>query len=187
MTRTARAPSLARLKALDDDDNVIAVIETPRDTRTKLAFDAKSEAFVVKKVLPQGMSFPFDFGFIPSTLGDDGDPLDILVLMDESVPTATIVPSRFIGVIEARQTSKDGETVDNHRLIAVASACELFRDVQKLSDLPDAVFEQIEHFFVAYNEEEGKRFEPIGRHGRKRAHELLKSGMRRYRRKARSS
>jgi inorganic pyrophosphatase len=187
MTPSARAPSLARLHALDGDDNVIAVIETPRETRTKLAYDGASEAFRVKKVLPEGMSFPFDFGFIPSTLGGDGDPLDILVLMDEPVPTGTIVPSRLIGVIEARQTEEDGETEENDRLIAVANASELFRDVKKLSDLPAVVVEQIEHFFVAYNQEEGKRFDPVGRHGRKRATECLQRGMRRYRRKGRAS
>ncbi len=182
MKRSARARSLAHLKALDKDDNVIAVIETPRDTRTKLAFDDKADAFVVKKVLPEGMSFPFNFGFIPSTLADDGDPLDVLVLMDEPVPTGTLVPSRLIGVIDAEQTEKDGETDENPRLIAVAEACVLFADVKKLSDLPDPVVEQIEHFFVTYNEEEGKRFDPIGRRGRKRAKALLKVGMGKYRR-----
>jgi inorganic pyrophosphatase len=59
------------------------------------------------KVLPEGMTFPFDFGFVPSTLADDGDPLDVLVLMDEPVISDSIVPSRLIGVIEAKQTEKD--------------------------------------------------------------------------------
>jgi inorganic pyrophosphatase len=93
-----------------------------------------------------------------------------------------VVPSRLIGVIDAEQTEKDGETDENPRLIAVAEACVLFADVKKLSDLPDPVVEQIEHFFVTYNEEEGKRFDPIGRRGRKRAKELLKVGLRKYRR-----
>jgi inorganic pyrophosphatase len=175
------------LNTHDADDNVIAVIETPRETRTKLAFDEDSQAFVVKKVLPQGMSFPFDFGFIPSTLADDDDPLDVLVLMDEALPTGTVVPSRVIGVIEAQQTDRDGETTENSRLIGVAAACEIFGDVKKLSDLPDPVVEQIEHFFVTYNEQAGKRFEPTGRGGKKRAAECIEAGMRRYRRKKRSS
>ena len=186
MKRSRKAPSLARLKTLDDDENVLAVIETPRDTRTKLAFDDKTEAFKVKKVLPEGMTFPFNFGFIPSTLAGDGDPLDVLVLMDEPLPTGTVVPSRLVGVIDGEQTEKDGETSENPRLIAVADACILFGDVKKLSDLPAPVVEQIEHFFVTYNEEEGKRFEPTGRHGRKRAMELLKLGMRSYHRQSRS-
>lgn len=167
----------------DGDDNVIAVIETSRATRTKLAFDEESEAFVVKKVLPQGMTFPFDFGFIPSTLGGDGDPLDVLVLMDEALPTGTIVPSRVIGVIEAQQTDEEGETAENSRLIGVAAACEIFADVKKLSDLPNTVVEQIEHFFVTYNQEDGKSFQPTGRHGPKRARQCVETGMRRYRRK----
>jgi len=183
MKRSVRGRSLGQLNAIGEDDDVIAVIETPRDTRTKLAYDEKTEAFVVKKVLPEGMSFPFDFGFIPSTLADDGDPLDVLVLMDEAVPTGTVVPLRLIGVIEARQTEADGQRDENDRLVAVASACELFREVKKLADLPETVVKQIEHFFVTYNQEEGRRFKPTGRHGRKRANALLKNGMRRYRRK----
>jgi inorganic pyrophosphatase len=173
---------LTKLKTFDEDENVNAVIETPRGNRTKLAFDDKLEAFAVKKVLPQGMSFPFDFGFVPSTLGEDDDPVDVLVLMDEALPTGTVVPSRLIGVIEAEQTGKDGETKENSRLIAVAAACQIFSDVKKLGDLPHAVVEQMEHFFVAYNREEGKEFKPTGRRGPKIAREHVEKGMRRFRR-----
>ncbi len=126
---------LTELKTFDKNGNLNAVIETSRGGRTKLAFDQKLDAFTAKKVLPQGMSFPFDFGFIPSTLGDDDDPIDVLVLMDEALPTGTVVPSRLIGVIEAEQTDKDGETTENSRLIAVAAGCQIFSDVKKLSDL----------------------------------------------------
>jgi inorganic pyrophosphatase len=111
----------------------------------------------------------------------------VIVLMDEALPTGTVVPSRIIGVIEAQQTDEDGETTENSRLISVAAACELFADVKKLSDLPHPVVEQIEHFFVTYNQEEGKRFQPTGRHGRKRAKQCIETGMRRYHRKKRSS
>jgi inorganic pyrophosphatase len=187
MARSTRPPSLARLAARDEDDNIRAVIETPKGSRTKLTFDEKLEAFVVKKVLPEGMSFPFDFGFIPSTLGGDGDPLDVLVLMDEPVATGIVVPSRLVGVIEARQTERDGETEVNDRLLAVASVSNLFRDVKKLTDLPEAMIDQIEHFFVSYNEQAGKRFEPVGRQGPIRARHLLEDAMRRYRARRRSS
>ncbi|HEV7594046.1 MAG TPA: inorganic diphosphatase [Gemmatimonadaceae bacterium] len=169
---------MTRLKTFDEEENVIAIVETPRGTRTKLAFDDKFGAFTVKKVLPQGMSFPFDFGFIPSTLGEDGDPVDVLVLMDEALPTGTVVPSRLIGVIEAQQT-EDGETTENSRLIAVAAECQIFSDVKKLSDLPQTVVEQIEHFFVTYNQEAGKQFEPTGRRGPRRAKTLVEKAMRR--------
>lgn len=116
-------------------------------------------------------------------LSDDGDPVDVLVLMDESVPAGTIVPSRLIGVIEAVQTEKDGTKDSNDRLIAVASAHELFTDVRQLSEVPESVTDQIVHFFISYNEQHGKRFEPKGRHGRKRAETLLEKGRRAYKRR----
>lgn len=176
-------PKLSELPPIDHDTDCInVVIETSRDSRTKLAYDPKRGTFVVKLVLPQGMSFPFDFGFIPSTLADDGDPVDVLVLMDEPVPAGTIVPSRLIGVIEAVQTEKDGTKDTNDRLIAVASAHELFTDVRQLSEVPESVTDQIEHFFISYNEQQGKRFEPKGRHGRKRAEALFEKGRRAYKR-----
>src|SRR3954467_1364383 len=159
MAKSKAATSLARIDPIDEDDCVLAVIEPPRATPTKLAFDEKLRAFTVKKVLPQGMSFPFDFGFIPSTRGDDGDPLDVLVLLDESVPAGCIVPSRLIGVIDARQSDDDGDMIENVRFIAVGERCELFADVKRMADIPAAVLQQIEHFFVSYNEQAGKRFE----------------------------
>jgi inorganic pyrophosphatase len=183
---TGRARKLSELQPVDGDTGAVTVIiETSRGARTKLAYDEKREAFVVRKVLPEGMSFPFDFGFIPSTLGGDGDPLDVLVLMDEPVPAGAVVPSRIVGVIEAMQTEKDGTVEENDRLIAVAEASQLFADVKKLSDLPPAVAKQIEHFFISYNQQDGKRFEPKGTHGPKKAGELVDAGRHKFKRRNR--
>jgi inorganic pyrophosphatase len=179
MARSKSAPSLARIDPIDEDDNVLAVIETPRGTRTKLTYDEKLGAFTVTKVLPQGMTFPFDFGFIPSTKGGDDDPVDVLVLIDEALPTGTVVATRLVGVIEAKQTERDGESAENSRLIAVATRCQLFSEVKTLEDLPKSVIEQIEHFFVSYNEQAGKKFEPTGRFGPKKARKLVEKAMRR--------
>ena len=181
-----RVKLLSDLDAVDDETKCVnVVIETARESRTKLAYDTERGTFVVKMVLPQGMSFPFDFGFIPSTLAGDGDPLDVLVLMDEPVSAGTIVPSRLVGVIEAVQTEKDGKAERNDRLIAVAATHDLYSKVKKLTDVPRAVTDQIEHFFISYNEQEGKRFRPKGRHGRKRAENLLARGRQDYSRNSR--
>jgi inorganic pyrophosphatase len=59
------------------------IIETPKGSRNKYAYDPKERIYGLRKVLPAGMAFPYDFGFVPSTIADDGDPLDVLVLMDE--------------------------------------------------------------------------------------------------------
>jgi inorganic pyrophosphatase len=88
---------------------VTVVIETPKGSPNKLAFEPRYGAFVLKGVSPAAAVFPFDFGFVPSTRADYGDPLDVLVLMDAPVCPACIVPSRVIGLIEAEQT-EDGQT-----------------------------------------------------------------------------
>ena len=80
------------------------IVETPRNRRSKFAYDPETNLFEMKSLLPAGMMFPFDFGFIPQTLGEDGDPLDILVMMDESAHVGCLLTVRIIGVIEAEQT-----------------------------------------------------------------------------------
>src|SRR5690348_15897488 len=88
--------------------NLIIVIDTPKGSRNKYAFDFKINAYKLKAVLPHGMVFPFDFGSIPQTIAEDGDPLDVLLLMDEPAFIRCLVEGRLIGVIEAEQ-SKDGK------------------------------------------------------------------------------
>ena len=90
-------------------------------------------------------------------------------------------------MIEARQTERDGTTEVNDRLLAVASASNLFRDVKRLSELPAPMVDQIEHFFVSYNEQAGKLFEPVGRHGPIRATRVLEEAMRRYAKRSRGA
>ncbi len=108
-----RQPALApgRLTHLDARDfesgDLNVIIETPKGSRNKFKFDEKLGIFTLKHVLPLGAVFPFDFGFIPSTRGEDSDPLDVLVLMDEPAFAGCLVPARLLGVIEAEQTGYD--------------------------------------------------------------------------------
>lgn len=92
----------SRLKPFDSDDKQLlrVVIETPKGSRNKFAFDVDEHIFELKKVLPSGMAFPYDFGFVPSTRADDGDPVDVLVLMDEPAFSGCVLTCRPIGVIE---------------------------------------------------------------------------------------
>jgi len=107
------------LPAVDPDTGRLnVVVDTPRGCRNKYKFDEQDGQWRLSKVLPPGMSFPYDFGFIPSTRGEDGDPLDVLLLMDEPAFLGCVVPARLIGVIEAEQT-EEGTTVRNDRLVAV--------------------------------------------------------------------
>ena len=88
---------------------VIAVIETPGGSRNKFKYDENLGFYSLSGVLPEGMVFPHAFGFVPSTQAADGDPEDILILMDEPTFTGCVVPTRLIGVMEAKQT-EDGKS-----------------------------------------------------------------------------
>src|SRR5215831_19946718 len=89
---------------VEDDNNLIQVIiETPKASRNKYVFNPELKVFALKRVLPAGMTFPYDFGFVPSTKADDGDPLDVLVLMDEPAFPGCLLKCRVVGVIEGEQ------------------------------------------------------------------------------------
>jgi inorganic pyrophosphatase len=160
----------------DDADIINAVIETPMESRNKFKYDEELGFFALSGVLPQGMMFPHAFGFVPRTRASDGDPEDVLVVMDEPTFTGCVVPSRLLGVIEAEQT-EDGKTVRNDRLIAVAARSRDYSDVQTLDDLNNNMLKEIEQFFVNYNREKGKKFKVLARKGPQQAFKLLKKSL----------
>jgi inorganic pyrophosphatase len=173
-----------RLSQIDphapDSGGLHVIIDTPQGSRNKFEYDEELGLFKLGGVLPAGAVFPFDFGFVPSTRGGDGDPLDVLVLMDEAAFVGCLVVVRLLGVIEAEQTEEDGETVRNDRLIAVAESARNHKGVRSLGQLSEHLVDEIEHFFVSYNEMKGKKFEPLGRFGPQRAERLIEEGVRRF-------
>ncbi|HEX8189148.1 MAG TPA: inorganic diphosphatase [Pyrinomonadaceae bacterium] len=177
--------NLFNLETFHDDDELNVVIETPKGSRNKYNYDEKLGLFKLGGVLTSGASFPFDFGFVPSTLGGDGDPLDVLVLMDEPAFAGCLVRTRLVGVVEAEQTERDGETTRNDRLIGVAADSRLHTRVRTLESLGTTLLEEIEHFFVSYNQIKGKEFKPLARSGPGRARELVEEGMKQFRRSKR--
>src|SRR3954466_8330084 len=112
------------------------IIETPKGRRNKFKYEHDSGLFSLSNLLPEGFSFPFDFGFIPSTVAEDGDPLDVLVLLDDAVPPLSAVTVRLIGAIEAEQREQDGKWERNDRLIAVATHAHLHGGIKSLKELP---------------------------------------------------
>lgn len=155
------------------------VIETPRGSRNKFKFDPDSGVFRLHKVLPAGMMFPFDFGYVPGTLAQDGDPLDVLVLLDEPVFCGCVVTARPIGILEAEQTDPgDPKKERNDRLIAVAANAPDQEVQRSLSDLPEVLLDQIGRFFAFYHQQEGGSFEPIGQRGPKKAIAMVEQAIR---------
>jgi inorganic pyrophosphatase len=138
-----------------------AVIECPRGVSGKFAYEPRIEAFELKRILPDGMVFPLDFGFIPQTLGEDGDPLDIMVFADQPTPVGVVLTVRLIGVIEAEQTD-DGKTFRNDRLLAVAETSRLFSVLNRLDDLDPALSENLTRFWINYEAARGVDFKVLG-------------------------
>lgn len=174
---------LSELPAWDSSTGLLHVIvDTPKGSRIKVKYEPEKRSYVASHLFPAGTFFPFDFGSIPSTLAEDGDPLDVLVLMEEPSFTGCLVSVRPLGVLEAKQT-QEGKTNRNDRILGVADVSRTYRELEDLEDVPDRLLKEIESFFVFYNEERGRRFEVVGRFGRDRARRLVAAGERRFRQK----
>jgi inorganic pyrophosphatase len=175
------AKSLANptvLKPLQQPDGMLQVIvETPKGSRNKFAFDPDQRVFALRKVLPAGMTFPYDFGFLPRTQADDGDPIDVLLLMDEPAYPGVAVRSRLIGVIEGEQL-EGKKNIRNDRLLAVAEANHQYANIRTFKDLPSTFLKELEEFFVTYHRQEGKQYKLLGCKGTGEAMRLIQKARR---------
>ena len=184
-TKKAKSNGLAdpsRLSAIDADDKEIiqVIIETPKGSRNKYAFDPEQKIFQLMKVLPAGMAFPYDFGFIPSTLAEDGDPTDVLVLMDEPAFPGCLLKCRLVGVIEGEQGKKKER---NDRIVAVEQENHSYAYVKHVDDLGKKFVRELEEFFVNYHKMLGKTYSIIAVKGPGEARRRIKDGKRAYTRK----
>lgn len=169
------SPWQRRLPITDrETGDLNAVIETPRGDRNKYDYDPEIGGLRLAKVLPEGAVFPYDFGFIPSTKAADGDPLDVMVLLDDPVPPGCVVAVRVIGAIAAEQR-KNGTTkwLRNDRLIAVPTHAHLHGHIDSLKQLNPKMLDEIEAFFEQYNKLSGSEFRVLDRLGPKDARKLI--------------
>jgi inorganic pyrophosphatase len=167
----------SRLKPWDsrDDKSIQVVIETPKGSRNKYDFDQDLSVFALKKVLPSGMAFPYDFGFVPSTLADDGDPVDVLVLMDEPAFPGCVLKCRMVGIIEGEQLEKKKKT-RNDRVVAIEQHNHSFSDIKHIDDLGKKFLNELEQFFVNYHRMMGKEYRIIGIRGPGKAQRSIETG-----------
>ncbi len=155
---------------------VNAVIETPKGSRNKYVYDEETGGYKLKKALPAGMVFPFDFGFIPATKAEDGDPMDILVLTDAPTFSGCIIECKVIGIIKVQQEKK-GEDVRNDRVIAVQLDSRQYASVNRLGDLEEGLLKEIIHFFASYNNITEDKFIPLGNDGASEAIRLIEKSI----------
>ena len=174
--------SIDQLDAFDDEKHLVnVVIETSKGGPVKYSFKSSAGLFYAKRLLPPGMIFPFNFGFIPSTLGDDGDPLDVLILNDVPLQTGCLVKASLVAVVNAEQTEK-GKTFRNDRLVGAV----------KDEESPPAFLEEvldkrriaeIQFFFATYNKFSGKDFKVLGTGGPEEAKQVVLKGEAKFREK----
>jgi inorganic pyrophosphatase len=159
---------ITSVEAFDKENKCLnVIIETPKGSRVKYAYGEETRLFEVKKALPEGMVFPFNFGFIP-------------ILNEEPLVPGCLVKARVVGVIKARQTEK-GETTRNDRLIGMAIVKQSPTFMEKL-ELSKKTCSEIEHFFISYNELSGKKFKVLGQDGPRKAIQLVKRAVKEFER-----
>jgi inorganic pyrophosphatase len=149
---------------IEGTDHINAIVETPKGSRNKYAYDEITELVKLKRALPAGMVFPFDFGFIPSTVAEDGDPMDILVLTDAPTFPGCLVESKVLGIIKVEQ-EEDGKKVRNDRVIAVQLHSRMYSSANNIDDLPEGLVKEIVNFFASYNQVSEDVFNPLGNDG----------------------
>ena len=164
-------PNLIKLPTWADETHIHAVVETPRGSRCKLEFDPKLRAFTLAKQLMAGLTYPYDWGFIPSTLAEDGDPLDVLVMHHAGTYPGLVLRCQPIGVLEVRKANK-GESQRNDRIFADRSPFE--GDLQDVRLLPTRAIDELEKFFEATGALEDKKLEFLGWRGPTHAIKTIK-------------
>jgi inorganic pyrophosphatase len=166
-------PNFINLPAFAEDGDVHVVVETPRGSRAKFAYNPKLETFILSKSLLTGLTYPHDWGFVPSTKADDGDPLDIMVIHDAATFPGLVVTCRVIGILQIEQKRKN-KSERNDRLFAVPRHSHSERALKDVRDLTKPIQEELEKFFIATDELEDKKLDIIGWKGPKAAVQAIK-------------
>jgi len=153
------------------------IIETPKGSTEKYNYDPDLHLFKLKKILPAGMVFPYDFGFIPGTKGEDGDPLDIIVISEFHSFPGCVIKGKVLGGIRAEQSEKKGsdKLIRNDRFIAVPKVSKMFGELDSVKDLPGGLIKELEQFFVNYNRIEEKKFKVLSIIEAKEAYKMIES------------
>jgi inorganic pyrophosphatase len=166
-------PNFINLPPLTEGGDLHVVVETPRGSRAKFAYDPKLETFVLSKSLLTGLTYPHDWGFVTSTKAGDGDPLDIMVIHDAATFPGVVLACRVIGILQIEQKSK-GKAERNDRLFAVPRQSHSEQAIRDIRDLSKPIRQELEKFFIATDELEDKKLKIIGWKGPKIALKAIK-------------
>jgi inorganic pyrophosphatase len=149
-------------------------VETPRGSRCKLEFDAKLKVFTLSKPLLAGLTYPYDWGFVPSTKAEDGDPLDVLIVHDAGTYPGLVLRCKPVGVLKVIQTSNGKKKERNDRVFALPDRAPFEGDLNDIRHLPARAVEELEKFFEAANALEDKKLKFLGWDGPDEAIKIIK-------------
>lgn len=167
-------PSFLNLPTFTEDGDVHVVVETPRGSRAKFSFDPKLETFTLAKSLLTGLTYPHDWGFVPSTKAEDGDPIDVMLIHDAATFPGLVLTCSVIGVLQIEQNTQ-GKTERNDRLFAVPRRSHSEQALRDVRDLSKPLREELEKFFIATDELEDKQLNFLGWRGPKAAEQAIKA------------
>ena len=156
-------------------EDFIAVVEIPKGSKNKYELDKETGRIILDRVLHTSTHYPANYGFIPRTYGDDGDPLDVLILCSEALAPLTLVRCYPIGYIAMKDSGKNDE-----KIIAIPFSDPYYNTYQDISDLPPHVFDEMAHFFSVYKMLEGKEAVPGDVSNRAAAVEVINAAKRGY-------
>ncbi len=161
---------------LDRDKLTVRVIvETPAGSKAKVAFDPETELYSLSKLLPVGLAMPLDFGFVPSTVGGDGDPLDIMLLSEAELPTGCLVTARLLGAIDVEQKDRGSNEKPerNDRLVARLEESRRWDHIERLEQLGHRFVTELNRFFETYKDLKDQDYDVLDVSGPERAVELI--------------
>jgi inorganic pyrophosphatase len=160
----------------DAPEVVNVIVEVPVESRNKYEYEPEMGAVMLDRVLPGNVRYPADYGFIPSTISTDGEPIDIVVAAYDPVFPGCLIQARILGALD---TAKSTGTEPN--IFAVPHDDPRFDDMRSLKDMPDQILHDVENFFVTYMRLEGdEEAEVQGWHGLEETHEIIREGSRAY-------
>jgi inorganic pyrophosphatase len=133
------------------------IVEIPKGRRTKFEVDKATGLIKMDRYLYSSSVYPGDYGFIPQTLAEDGDPLDILVMVNEPTFSGCLIEARIVGIFKMRDKGHN-----DFKVLAVPNKDPLFETMRKLEDVPAHFLREVEHFFATYKQLEGVTVEVLG-------------------------
>jgi inorganic pyrophosphatase len=170
--------TLIDLPTRDDEGTLRAVVETPRGSTVKIKYEPSLGTFAVSRPLVLGVSYPYDWGFFPSTRAPDGDPLDVMIVHDATTYPGVVIPCRSIGLVKVTQKKKEGGGRErNDRVIAVPRREHRFGSGHKITE---RVKEELEQFFVSAVLMEDKKIRVEGWEGPHEAEAAIRKAQQAY-------